>query len=405
MSDTIQLLVVADGDPILQALGSMLELKDNMNIIAEVNGIADVLNRLEVLTPDIVLMDVSETQSDPVPWIERMVARFPQTAIVVLASDSDAQQVRRYMRGGAKDYLFKPISGDALCSALFAVYQSECQRRTRTTVSLLRERSTQRCCTAAFMSAKGGVGKTTMAVNTAAALARQGKRTALVDLDLQFGDASLLLNLVPDKSIVDLVREVQEIDPEVIERYMTVHESGMLLLPADSRPERAEYVTGTHIRVILQALRKRFEYVIVDTAPIANDIFFAVLETTDEQFMISTLNLAVLKNNRLLLELLAELDYDVRTVKHVINRINSKNGLKVRDVSKLLKADVYWELDNDFNFVETAANEGNLFIVKNPQHRLSKQIYALTARLDTERGGRVSRRNPLRKNWIGRSTS
>jgi pilus assembly protein CpaE len=405
LSDIIQVLIVANRDPLLHTVTQFLEHKEAISVLGAVNQISELMNKLEVLTPNVVLMDITDTTSDPICWVEKISANFPKVALVVLADNPSAEEVRRYMRAGAKDYLSHAIPNEELYNSIVSVCESERLRYSRNTVAILEERSTRKSCMVAFISAKGGVGKTTLAVNTGVALARQGKRTALVDLDLQFGDTSLLLNLAPENSIIHLVREVQDIDPEVVERYMIPHDSGMMLLSTGSRPEESEYVTAADVRVILQALRKRFDYIIVDTAPIANDIFFAVLETADERLMVSTLNLAVLKNNRLLMDLLEELDYDLDSVKHVLNRVNSKNGLKVRDVKRVLKSDVYCELDNDFKFVESAANEGTIFVDKNPQHRLSKQIQALTAKLDVKHGGRISRRNPLLRKWTKRSSS
>lgn len=402
MSGIIQVLIVADQEPLLQTIGRLLQNKESISVLGTVNQISELVNKLDVLTPDVVLMDIGGAEIDPIGCIERVSANFPQVSLIVLSDNPSAEEVRRYMRAGAKDYLPHSLTDQELHDAVVSVCESERSRRSRNSVAFLQENSTRKCCIVAFISAKGGVGKTTLAVNTAVALAKQGKRTVLVDLDLQFGDTSLLLNLVSENSIIQLVKEVHDFDPEVIEQYMIPHESGMMLLSTGTRPEEAEYVTAADVRVILQALRKQFDYVIVDTAPVVNDVFFAALETADERLIVSTLNLAVLKNNRLLMDLLQELDYETDTFKQVLNRVNSKNGLKERDATRILKSEAFCEIDNDYKFVDTAANEGLIFVEKNPNHHLSKQVYALTAKLDFKHAGRISRRNPLLKRWAGK---
>lgn len=397
MSGTIQVMIVDDSEEARQSIKMLLELAENIQVIAEAKDGADALNRLSVITPDVVLMDINMPVMDGGQATERICMLYPNISVIVLSVQNDIEYVRKCMRAGAKDYLFKPATSAVLISTIEEVHASAQTRHNRNTVAVLSHRFSNRSKVLSFISAKGGVGKTTIAVNAAAALAEQGKEIVLVDFDLQFGDASLFMNATPSRTALDLVQESNEIDPDVLDRYLHKTASGLYLLAGPKRPEQAEYVTPQHIRVILQSLRKKFEYVIVDTSPIANDAFFAIMETSDDCFMVHTLNLAVLKNNRMLLDLFIELGYEIDNMKHLLNRANSKNGLKVRDVNKILKTDILWEMDNDYQFVETSINEGTPFVIRDKQHRLSKQIYALTARLDETQGERLSRRNPLRK--------
>lgn len=395
MPEKVRIVIVSNAEARVQSLRAALQPVAQLEVLGSMDC-SEALHKLEILSPHIALLDAGTGLEEGIRFVERCCRKYPQLSLVVLSDNGDANVVRRYMRAGAKDYLYEANESEALGSMLLSVHAREQEKAHRHTMAVLSDQSTPDSRIVAFISAKGGVGKTTLAMNTAVALAIQGKRTAVVDLDLQFGDASLLLNCSPVKTIIQLVQESSEIDPDVVERYMLTHASGVRLLATGSKPEEAEYVTSADVRVLLQSLRKNYDYIIVDTAPLANDIFFAVLDTVDERFMVSTLSLAVVKNNRLLLDLLVELDYDIHRIKHILNRANAKNGLKIGDISRILATDLYAEIDNDFQFVETAANEGALFIQKDPQHRLSRQIYALTAKLDQEYGRTISRRNPLK---------
>ncbi|MCF8563835.1 response regulator [Alicyclobacillus tolerans] len=396
MSSAIQVMVVDDSAETRQSLRMLLSFAEGIDVIAEAENGAEALHRLAVFSPDIVLMDLNMPVLDGIAATERICNQYPGIAVIALSVQNDVEYVRRCMRAGAKDYLLKPANMETLASTIEQVYREHCERSTRNAVAKLSEQLVDRPKTVALLSAKGGVGKTTIAVNTAVALAEQGKRVVLVDFDVQFGDTTLMLNLSPERTVLDLVRESTEIDPDVLDRYLSVHSSGISVLAAPQRPEEAEYLEAAHVRVILQSLQKKFDYVVVDTAPVANDVFFAILDTSDERFLVSTMNLAILKNNRMLMDLLIELNYDPAGVKHVLNRANAKNGLKVRDVERILKSDIYWELDNDYQWVESSINEGIPFVLKDKQHRLSKQLFAFTARLE-EHTDRISRRNPLRK--------
>jgi pilus assembly protein CpaE len=402
MPGTIQVMVVDDSDETRESVKMLLQTAANIQIIAEAKDGAEALQRLSVVTPDVVLMDINMPVMDGGQATERICMLYPNISVIVLSVQNDVEYVRKCMRAGAKDYLFKPVTTDVLISTIEQVYATAETRNNRNTVAVLSDHFSNRSKVISIISAKGGVGKTTVAVNAAAALAEQGKQVVLVDLDLQFGDASLFMNAAPTRTVLDLVQESNEIDPDVLDRYLAKVDNGLHLLAGPKRPEQAEYVTPSHVRVILQSLRKKFEYVIVDTSPLANDVFFAIMETSDDCYMVHTLNLAVLKNNRMLLDLFTELGYDIAVMKHLLNRANSKNGLKVKDVNKVLKTDIVWEMDNDYQFVETSINEGTPFVIRDKQHRLTKQIYALTARMDETQGNRLSRRNPLRKMFAGK---
>ncbi|QSO48172.1 AAA family ATPase [Alicyclobacillus mengziensis] len=403
MAQTIQVLIVDDSDEVRGSIRMLLSLSGRIEVVGEAQNGEEALRRLEVLTPDIVLMDLNMPVMGGLEATERISAAFPEVAVVVLSVQDDVEYVRQSMRAGAKDYLFKPVSGDVLEATLIQVYESSQARVTRNTVALLSDRFTRQTRIVALVSAKGGVGKTTTAVNLAAALASEGRRVALVDCDLQFGDAALMVNAKPYRTIADLCKETREIDGEVLENYLESVSDNLWLLAAPKRPEEAEYVSPTQLRVMLQALRRRFDYVVVDTAPVANDIFFGVIETVDHVLCVNTLNVAVLKNNRLLLDLLSQLGYDVNElVRHIVCRASSKSGVKLRDAEKVLTTEIYSEIDNDYTVVEDSINAGVPFVVRDKSSRLSKQVFVLATKLEEEAGYRVARKNPLRRLMGGR---
>lgn len=436
MAQTIQVMIVDDSDEVRESLRILFGTMDRIVVLAEAANGEEALRKLEVVEPDIVLMDLNMPVMNGVEATERITAAYPNVSVVVLSVQDDVEYVRRSMRAGAKDYLFKPISGEALEASLTTLFESSQQRVSRNTVALLTDRFTRQTRVITCVSAKGGVGKTTVAVNVAAALSAEGRRVAFVDCDLQFGDAALMLNLNPRRTIADLCRETRDIDGDVVESYLSEASENLWLLAAPKRPEEADYVTPDQVRLILQALRRRFDYVVVDTAPVANDLFFTVLESVDHVLCISTQNVAVLKNNRLLLDLLGQIGFEtsqspaqgqqndgdsgkdgsqvtveaqnsvqLRTnthhrasVKHIITRASSSRaGVRIRDAERVLQGSVFAEIDNDYVLVEGSINEGVPFVLSHRGHRLSKQVYLLTTKLEQEAGYRTARRNPLRR--------
>lgn len=402
MAQMIQVMIVDDSEEMRGSVRMLLSLSDRFEVVAEAENGEDALRRLEVVEPDVILMDLNMPVMGGVEATERISAAYPNISVIVLSVQDDVEYVRHSMRAGAKDYLFKPVSAEGLEAAIVQIYESSQERVTRNTVALLSDRFTRQTRVVSCVSAKGGVGKTTLAVNLASALATEGRRVAFVDCDLQFGDAALMLNQKPPRTIAELCRESRDIDGEVVENYLAKVSDNLFLLAAPHRPEGAEYVSPTQVRTIIQALRKRFDYVVVDTAPVANDLFFSILESTDHVLCVNTLNVAVLKNNRLLLDLFSQLGYTEAPVRHVVMRSSSKSGVRIRDAEKVLESEIYGEIDNDYQFVENSINEGVPFVVRDMNHRLSKQVLLVARKLEQEAGYRVARKNPLQRLLGGR---
>src|ERR687885_759498 len=130
-------------------------------------------------------------------------------------------------------------------------------------------------------SPKGGTGKTSISTNLAASLAKHaGKRTLLLDLDLQFGDAAIMLGLEPEKTIYDLVVAPGELDSEKLAGYTTRHTSGLEVLPAPLRPEDAELVTEAKLGRLLEVAREAYDVIVVDTSPFFHGPMLATLDRT-----------------------------------------------------------------------------------------------------------------------------
>ncbi|NMA02292.1 MAG: AAA family ATPase, partial [Clostridia bacterium] len=162
------------------------------------------------------------------------------------------------MKAGAREYLVKPFDTDELSNTIRRTYQLE-QQRMGTIENISGNKGQQKIDpqVVTVFGTKGGVGKTTISVNMAAQLTkRTKKKVVLVDLDLQFGDVSVFLNIVPKKTIAELVQERGKLTIDLIESYLIPHISGIKILPAPLRPELAELITPDHILEILAILRR-----------------------------------------------------------------------------------------------------------------------------------------------------
>jgi pilus assembly protein CpaE len=226
-------------------------------------------------------------------------------------------------------------------------------------------------------SPKGGTGKTVISTNLATALAkREGRRTLLLDLDLQFGDAAIVLGMEPEKTIYDLVVAPGELDPEKLAGYVTRHKSGLDVLAAPMRPEDAELIVESKVTALIEVARASYDAIVVDTSPFFHGPMLATLDRTDELLVLCGLDVPTLKNVRLALQTLELLSFPTSRVRFVLNRANTKVGLSKKEVETALKVQIGVELPSDRQ-VPVSVNQGNPIVLSDSGSDFAKALYAL----------------------------
>ena len=230
-------------------------------------------------------------------------------------------------------------------------------------------------------SPKGGTGKTVTATNLGTSLAKHwGKRALLLDLDLQFGDAAIMLGIEPEKTIYDLVTAPGELDSEKLAGYTTRHASGLDVLPAPLRPEDAELVTEAKLARLLEVARESYDVIVVDTSPFFHGPMLATLDRTDELLLLCGLDVPTLKNVRLSLQTLELLSFPPDRIKLVLNRANSKVGMKPKEVEAALEREIAYEIPSD-RIVPLAVNRGNPAVLSDAKADFSRAVREMAKQL------------------------
>jgi pilus assembly protein CpaE len=230
---------------------------------------------------------------------------------------------------------------------------------------------------ATVFSPKGGIGKTVVSTNLAATFAKYHKnRVLLLDLDLQFGDAAIMLGIEPEKTIYDLVVAPGELDTEKLAGYTTAHPCGLDVLPAPIRPEDAELVTEGKLARLLEVARASYDTIIVDTSPFFHGPMLATLDRTDVLLLLCGLDIPTIKNVRLGLQTLELLSYPSERIRVILNRANTNVGLKRSEVEDTLRTKVFVELPSD-RAVPMAVNRGKPVALAEPGCEFSKAIREL----------------------------
>jgi pilus assembly protein CpaE len=234
-------------------------------------------------------------------------------------------------------------------------------------------------------SPKGGVGKTTLAVNLAIALTQRGKhRVCVVDLDLGFGDIAITLQMFPARTIADAVPLGSGLDMSVIEPLLTPHRDGLWALAAPVQPDAKDSIPAQLIGTVLQLLKTAFDFVVVDTAPAFDEHVLAALDATDELLLVTTLDVPTLKNVKIAVETLDLLNFPVARRRLVLNRADEKVGLTHDKVESTLGMKIAVSIPTSPQ-VATATNAGEPITSALPKHPVSVAIAGMARDLTGEK--------------------
>jgi pilus assembly protein CpaE len=400
MADQIRVLIVDDIPETRDHLTKLLGFESDIEVVGSAASGSESLAMATRLAPHVVLMDINMPDMDGIAATERMSAEVPSTAVVMMSVQGEADYLRRSMLAGAREFLVKPFSSDELTASIRQVYTREQDKQSRLAAAPIAtggssssdggpgggEGGSEGRIIAIF-SPKGGVGRTTVAVNMAVAAATElGKSVVLMDGSFQFGDVGVLLNLNPkNKSIADLVPELETGEPESLDLFVINHSAGIGVLLAPPSPEMAELITPAGVKRVLEALRRGHDLVIVDCTSWFNETTLAILDAADLILTMLSLEITSIKNMRLFLEVAEQLGYEQEKVQLVLNRADSSLGIRVQDVESSIGRKVDHTIVSDGRSVVYALNRGVPFFLSNREAQVSQDILRLTQAVAGER--------------------
>ncbi len=389
MTDRIKVLIVDDISETRDHLTKLLGFESDIDVVGAAASGAEAITMAVALVPDVVLMDINMPDMDGIATTELLAMKCPTAAVVMMSVQGEADYLRRSMLAGAREFLVKPFSSDELTASIRQVWSRERDKQSRIAAPIAAAAAAgggsggapggEPGIVVAVFSPKGGVGRTTIAVNLAVAAASLGgRRVALMDASFQFGDVGVLLNLNPkNKSIADLAAQLESGEPDDLDNYVINHSSGIRVLLAPSSPEQAELITAAHARRVVERLRVEHDLVVVDCPSSFNDATLAILDSADLILTLLSLEITSIKNMRLFLEVAEQLGYPPGKIRLVLNRADSTLGIRVADVEHSIGRKVDHTIVSDGRSVVYALNRGVPFFLSNREAQVSQDVLRL----------------------------
>ncbi|HEY8824159.1 MAG TPA: response regulator [Candidatus Limnocylindria bacterium] len=336
----------------------------------------EALKAVRTKAPDLVITDVNMPNMNGLELTRRLRAdhRTARIPVIMLSARKQADDVLTGYAEGADEYIPKPVE-----MAVLAAKVEVLLRRFATTggQALVRRGGN----VVLFIHGKGGVGCTTLAVNSAVALAATTiYRVTLLDLNLEFGNAPMLMNLSSGRTLADLAENAHEaLDEATFLTYLEQDRSGVRVLAGCDVPERAELVTIPAVQQAIDHLQKQSDYVVIDAPPSFTQQVLAALDVADAAVIVTSAHLPSLKATKQALEVLGKLSFPIERTVLVVNR-TSAAGVEMDHVARFFnrKPDIvvpYTEAADD------AADRGRPLTVLHPDSAASKVIRDLAARI------------------------
>lgn len=384
----IKVMLADDNDQIRESVKKLLELDNEIDLVAEAANGREVIEKIPGLEPEVVVMDINMPEMDGLEACGYISENFEHVAVIIISVEDDPQSFSKAMRAGAKGYLIKPLSPLDLNNTVKEVAELNRKRikmQAPETGSKTGSASKRKNKVVTIFGTKGGVGKSVICTNLAVALAQKYKnQVGVVDLDIQFGDISIMMNISPRKTIAELMQEGENLSRDLLEDYI-YERKGVHILTAPNKPEFAELVTPEKVGDILNLCREMYTYTIVDTPSFIDEISLTALEKSDLILLIIALDLPTIKNVKKGIEILRSLKLLNKT-RLILNRSSGIAGIEAKDVEKVLDMKIQAEVPSDGKLVISSLNQGIPFFDINTKALISKGIMSVLQLLEEDGG-------------------
>ena len=343
----------------------------NVGLLAATADFEEGMRRIRDSHPQIVILEVNDVEQGAMET-SLVLSHSPGTAVFVTCPDKNPDWILRLIRAGASEYLTRPVVAAELVEAVNKV----ARQHARSIGEIPRK---GRAITVYNPSA--GMGTTTIAVNLAASLARQGEKVALIDLNLFSGDVATFLNLTPRYTLASVTGNLERADARFLASVVVPHPSGMHVLGGPTDISEAGLITPEQVQQVIDVCQSLYAYTIIDTGGSLYGCNQAVFARSDQVLYTTVLTLPALKNAKRYLQAMGSHVGGAGRVKLVLNRQGSKDDIRVADAEKVLQTRAYVTVPNAYEDVQKSINKGEPLVSCIPKSPVARAIQELARQL------------------------
>lgn len=347
---TLKVSAIFPTEQALKELAESVKSMSGLQFAAHAGKPDQLSDVLKQDKPDVVVMDFGSGNGEPeMLKIEAALLSAPEVHAILVSPDRSVEFLTRAMRGGVRQVLPAPLSLSSLQQALQHVKGHR----------LLAPQERGGGQVLAVIGSKGGAGATFLATNLAYALSREGKRVAVIDLNMYFGDAGIFLgDTVASSNVAELARQNQRLDAALLESSMSKISERLHILVSPESPETVTEVFPTAIERILELARARYDFVVVDLSPTLDAVAIKALDLANAVYLTLQLNLPFVRAARRMVDIFRELGYSNDKIHIVVNRYEKGGNVGLQDVEKATLLKVEHTVPNSHEPVMASINQG-----------------------------------------------
>jgi pilus assembly protein CpaE len=368
MTQQLTFVILSTGMESFKELRAALATQEGARVLVGGDDPEQVFPEIVRLAPSALVVALGAEPESGLRFVERVARECPRTAVICASRDASPDTILRSMRAGAREFLRLPVRPEEFAT----VY-----RRTAEFCAVQPEAPKRRGRVLSVFSSKGGTGTTFIATNVAAALRAP---TVLLDLNLQAGDLGLFLGVEPKFSIADLVENLNRVDDALLRSYLTPHSASLSLLAAPREADSADDVEPEHVFQVLEILRERHDYVVVDPQHTFDAITLSALDQSDEILLVLTLDIPAIRSTQRALQIFDRLGYPRHKLHVVVNRFSKQIDLDLRQVERFLGERVTGYVQSDYKTAVNSINLGQPLVDSDPGSKIATELREIAAR-------------------------
>ncbi len=378
MKGVQRIAIVDPNDKTREPLRNLLLGVDAVWLEAECSRYEFFIDVARQSCPDAVVIALDSDHHKALQLIQQLTLEFPHMPILAVSARGDGQSILQALRAGAKEFLTAPVVLEELLLALQRLRANRGSAGGDTSNSFNGQTRAE-SLVVSIVGSKGGVGCTSLAVNTSVAMAQDPKNNvALVDLDLALGDADVALDLIPDYTLADVAMNVDRLDMQFLRRSLCKHESGLSLLPHPVQMEDISLIHEEHLGRVIGLLRASYSHLVFDLSKRFTATDLTAMRMSDVIILVAQLELTSLRNVVRLLHTMDKEEGLGEKVKVVMNRVGSEDSdITMEKAQETIEKPIYWQVPNDFKAMFGARNAGVPLMTHAPKSKVLQSLVGL----------------------------